>query len=173
LDVNNLHRSVATARYLFGRLHRKDDASRRVEEVLKDRLLDDATRHDALALRGGIALAEGRIEEATESLAEANEAATAGDLEAMLWDRTLIRELAGHITDATAIRDFATAWLNRAENDGDNDTKDEILKLGRWRNVSASSTLTDGARDDEGQRTQSGVAPRCVAAALVEKGSKA
>ena len=129
LDANNPQRLVTTAKYLFGRMGRKDDAKRKLEEVLKDQQVDAAARHDALALRGRIALAESCVEDAAEALAEAQRAATSGELEAMFWDRALARELADHHAAAAAIRVYANALIERAESDVDDETKDEGVTL--------------------------------------------
>jgi cytochrome c-type biogenesis protein CcmH/NrfG len=129
LDAKHPQRLVATAKYLFGRMGRKNAANGKLEEVLKDQRLDASTRHDALALRGRIALAEGRVGSAAEALTQAKDAATSANLEAMLWDRTLVRELADHSSATIAIRVYTKAWIERAENDVDDDTKEEGLKL--------------------------------------------
>jgi hypothetical protein len=129
LDANNPQRLVATARYLFGRMDRKDDAKRKLEAVLQGQRLDAAARHDALALRGRIALAESCVEDAAEALVEAQRAATSGDLDAMFWDRTLARELADRRAAVATIRVYATALIERAESDVDDETKDEGVTL--------------------------------------------
>lgn len=128
LEPNNPHRLVSTAHHLFTRMNRNDDAARRINAALK-RELDHATKHEALALLGRVAVREDRIDDAIALLAEARDLAVDGNVEPMLWDRSLARDLACEGRAPEAARSYATLLIERAEAEDDDATRREALKI--------------------------------------------
>src|ERR1043166_2911194 len=129
LEPANLHRRLSTARHLFARMHRAEEAARTINEVLQDERLDSVARHEGLALLGRLALHDARTGEATTLLSRACEAARAADLDAMLWDRDLAREMVDHQYAADAVRTYLAALIERAEVEGDEMTREEVLRI--------------------------------------------
>lgn len=68
LEPGDAHRRLSTARHLFVRMKRDEEAARKIDEVLGDPQLDDAARHEALALLGRLALHDSRLMDAAETI---------------------------------------------------------------------------------------------------------